>query len=175
MNVPAAAFILGDARDFHFSPRFAGALSTFDSLNYVLTAGELLDVFRNVHHALLPNGRFVFDLNLEERYRDYWGSTCSTVDDEHACFIRGSYDSETRIGRTEVTLFRAAAPDWRREDVLLLQRFHPADEVLTLLQRAGFHRAECLNAASDLGIHGHFSVARGVFTATKSADAVDFR
>jgi SAM-dependent methyltransferase len=164
VNVPTATFILADARNFHFSPRFARALSTFDSLNYVLTADELLDVFRNVYRALLPNGRFVFDLNLEERYRDYWGSTSSTVDEEHACFIRGSYDSETRIGQTEVTLFRGAAPAWQREDVLLLQRFHPADEVLTLLRRAGFQRAECLNAASDLGIEGHFSVARGVFT-----------
>lgn len=166
-NVPAATFIRADARAFHLEPRFAGALSTFDSLNHILSPDDLLDVFRNVHHALIDGGRFVFDLNLEARYRDHWGSTGATVNDDHACFIRGNYDPATRIARTEVSLFRLQDAAWSRNDVVLLQRSHPTPEILSLLRMAGFDHAECLDAAADLGIHGHFSDARGVFVATK--------
>jgi hypothetical protein len=64
-----------------------------------------------------------------------------------------------------VSLFRYRGK-WEREDLMLLQRCHPADEVLKLLRRAGFARAECHDAISDLGIEGDFGRGRGIFVAT---------
>lgn len=169
-NAPSAEFVRADARSFRLPPRFDAAISTFDSLNYMLSEGDLTAVFRNVHAALVDGGRFVFDLNLEGRYRDFWGATCATVDEEHACFIRGDYDPETHIGRTLVTLFRPGE-DWERNDVVFLQRFHPVESVLGLLRQVGFEEAACVDAVADLGVEGDFGIARGVFVATKGADA----
>jgi SAM-dependent methyltransferase len=166
-NAPGADFVRADARSFALPPRFDAAISTFDSLNYMLSESDLLAVFRNVHAALVAGGKFVFDLNLEGRYRDFWGDTCATVDAEHACFIRGDYDPDTRIGRTLVSLFRRTDA-WERDDVVFLQRFHPVEDVVELLRQAGFAEAACLDAVSDLGLEGHFGIARGVFVATKA-------
>ena len=165
-NAPSAKFVRADARTFTAPAQFEAAISTFDSLNYMLSEDDLLAVFRNVFAALVEGGRFVFDLNLERRYLDFWGATCSTVDDGHACFMRGDYDPETHIARTLVTLFR---PDgaWERDDVVFLQRCHPVEEVLALLRKAGFAGTACLDASKDLEVEGDFGIARGVFVATK--------
>jgi SAM-dependent methyltransferase len=168
VNAPSAEFLLADARSFSAPRRFDAAVSTFDSLNYMLSEADLLAVFRNVFAALLDGGRFVFDLNLEERYRDFWEATCATVDDEHACFIRGDYDRDTHIGRTVVTLFRPS-DGWDRKDVVFIQRCHPVEDVLSLLRRAGFAEAACVDAVDDLGVQGEFGIARGIFIATKAA------
>jgi SAM-dependent methyltransferase len=166
MNAPFAQFVVGDARDFDVGDRFDAVLCTFDSLNHILSSEELLSTFRSVHRSLVGDGVFVFDLNLEDGYTKNWGSSCCTIDDEHACFIRGRYDRDTRLGYTEVSLFRRGE-SWARSDVQFLQRFHPVEEVLDLLGRAGFKRAQCLNAEVDLGVEGYFSEGRGWFTAVK--------
>ena len=146
--------------------QFEAAISTFDSLNYMLSEDDLLAVFRNVFAALIEGGRFVFDLNLERRYRDFWGATCSTVDDDHACFMRGDYDPETHLARTIVTLFRPNGA-WKRDDVVFVQRCHGLEDVVALLGKAGFAGAACLDASRDLELEGDFGNARGVFVATK--------
>jgi SAM-dependent methyltransferase len=173
LNAPFARFLCADAREFHLESQFCGALSTFDSLNHILTADELSKVFANVYQSLLPGGRFVFDLNLEEGYLKNWGSSCCTIDDEHACFIRGQYDESTRLARTEVSLFRNQKT-WERKDIVFLQRFHPEQEVLTLLREAGFDEARCLNAITDLEVEGYFGVGRGIFVAIKAPSVADF-
>ena len=71
-NAPGASFILDDARTFTLPAAYHLAVSMFDSLNHVLTLGELTAVFSNVHAALLGGGLFVFDLNTEEGYKANW-------------------------------------------------------------------------------------------------------
>jgi SAM-dependent methyltransferase len=165
-NAPSAEFVRADAIGFAAPRQFDAAISTFDSLNYMLSEDDLLAVFRNVFAALVDGGRFVFDLNLERRYLDFWGATCSTVDDDHACFLRGDYDPQTHIARTLVTLFRPKGA-WERDDVVFLQRWYPVEVVLALLRKAGFAGTACLDASKDLELEGDFGIARGVFVATK--------
>jgi SAM-dependent methyltransferase len=109
MNAPFAEFVLGDARSFDLGKRFHGVLSTFDSLNHILSSEELLATLQGASRSLIEGGVFVFDLNLEDAYTKNWGSSCCTIDDEHACFIRGHYDRDTRLGHTEVSLFGGAS------------------------------------------------------------------
>lgn len=164
-NSPESQFLIGDARSMCMGPSFHGALSTFDSLNHILSPEELLQVFRNVRQSLLPGGVFVFDMNLEQSYRTAWNNTCSIVDDKHACFIRGSYDAASRIGRTEITLFEENGA-WCRSDVTLLQRFHPTEDTALLLRDSGFHTTDVYDAVDDLHIEGSFGEGRAVFVAT---------
>jgi SAM-dependent methyltransferase len=167
-HVPGAEFRLGDARDFHYAPEFDAALSTFDSLNHVLTLGELESVFANVRHALVPGGLFVFDLNMVEAFETLWRGSFSSVEDGAVGITNGSYDAAEKIGRAQVTLFRAESGDlWRRSDVTVLEKCYTAEEVVDALGRAGFAAVE-VHEAWELGMRGDIALGRNFFFATKS-------
>jgi len=53
---PKSEFLLADARSFHLPERFDTVLSTFDSLNHVMSLEELAQVFCNTHACLRPLG-----------------------------------------------------------------------------------------------------------------------
>lgn len=165
-NSPDSCFVAADARNFELSPVFDGAISTFDSMNHILLPEELTQVFRNVCACLRSGGLFVFDINLEESYREAWNRTCSIIREKHAFFIRGDYDAATRLGRTEITVFEENGA-WSRTDVTLLQRFYPAKDVVHLLREAGFKTARARRPIEDLGITGDFGKGRAVFVAEK--------
>ena len=100
------------------------------------------------------------DVNLKGAYWTGWTNCCTSVDPEHACFIRGSYDSETRLAETGVTIFRALG-EWRRTDITFRQRFYPAKQILEIVLAAGFEDARCYDASRELGVDGPFSDGRG--------------
>ncbi len=163
-DVPRAEFVHADAREFRKSAAFDAALSTFDSLNHILSSEDLLRVFRNVRQSLAPGGAFVFDLNLEEAYRTGWSGTCTVVEDDNAFFVRGDYDPERHIGRTCITTFRFER-EWRRSDTTLFQRCYSVAEVLEALRAAGFHEARAFDPASELALDGPPARGRAAFRA----------
>jgi SAM-dependent methyltransferase len=164
--------ICADARNYALSG-FDAAISTFDSLNHLLTIDALTDAFRCTHHALRPGGLFVFDINTEEAYAREWGKSAAIVDEDAAVFIRGDYDSHTRIGRTLITAFRSngngdshSTCRWHRADIELHQRCYACEEVLTALHAAGFRDSDMTSiAASDAGMTGDIAVGRRFFRA----------
>lgn len=150
-NAPDAAFRVDDARDFTIDGEFHAALSTFDSLNHVMSLAELTSVLRNVYRALMCGGVFAFDLNMEEGYRIRWRGSHGYVEDDHACFARSSYLSDERIGKTEVTMFFREGDRWERAVVKLVQRCYSEDEILKALESVGFVESEVFDRAGDLG------------------------
>src|SRR6185437_9786107 len=66
--LPDTRFVISDVRNFVSAERFDGALSTFDSLNHLLSYADLAAAFRSVKRALKPGAPFFFDMNLEEAY-----------------------------------------------------------------------------------------------------------
>ena len=67
-NAPGASFKTDDARSFGTDGGFHAAVSTYDSLNHVMSLEELGSVFENVYSALAGGGVFAFDLNTEEGF-----------------------------------------------------------------------------------------------------------
>ena len=150
-NAPDAEFLVADARSFQLPPVYDGAISLFDSLNHILSAQELTQVFRNVHAALREGGRFVFDLNVEQSFQRHWqGNTFATVEPDHASVVRGIYNPATRIGHCDVTLFRLRDGTWTRADLVIRERCHPEDEVRGALADAGFREIKQIDAERDL-------------------------
>ncbi len=165
-RAPKVEFLLGDARRFGLPARFDAAVSTFDSLNHVLEGAELLRVFHNVFACLKTPGWFVFDLNREEAYRDIWARTWHTVDKTVASISRGNYDSQSKLAYCDVIQFRRNGQAWERSEYRLSQRFHPIEDVVQNLAKAGF-RVEIYDAASDLGMVGEIGSGRTFFLALK--------
>jgi len=166
-RVPNARFLLADARCFALAEEFDAAISTFDSLNHVLDARELRKVFDNVHRALKPGGWFVFDLNREQAYLDFWAHDSHTVDADAVSVARGAYDKRTRLATCDVTLFEREGVHWQRSDFRLTQRYHTPEAVMLALKRAAF-TAERLDAAADLGMKGDVGQGRDFYLARKA-------
>lgn len=78
-NAPEARFIIADAREFALDGQAAAVVSTFDSLNHVMSIGDLTDVFLRVRAVLEPGGSFVFDMNMENGYMARWHGDLSIV------------------------------------------------------------------------------------------------
>ncbi len=166
-RVPEAEFRLGDARSFAFEPTFDAVLSTFDSLNHVLTIEELQCVFGNAFGAVAPGGLFGFDLNMQESFDTLWHGVFASVDEETAGITRGSYDRETKTGRAEVALFRRLEDGaWRRSDIVVLERCYAREEIVRGLAAAGFTSIE-VREAWELGMRGDVALGREWFFATK--------
>ncbi len=152
-NAPEAEFILGDARAFSFAERFDAVVSQYDSLNHVLTIEELVTVFENVSSALVPGGRFLFDLNTEEGYLARWkAAPIGHVEDDHAYITHPRYDVKTRMGSYDVAMFFKRDGGWERTDASLPARCHSVDEVTGALAKAGLTDIQVFDAERDLGM-----------------------
>ena len=162
---PKSRFLLADAREFELPPTFHAVLSTFDSLNHVMTTAHLARVFERVWACLRPDGIFVFDLNREEAYRDSWIKTGANVTENLVSVSRGVYYPEKRLAICDVTLLRERNGAWDRTDFELRQKFHPQKVVLEKLQAAGFEAS--VHDAAELGMKGEIGSGRDFFVAHK--------
>ncbi len=137
-NAPAAEFIQADARSFQSPQVYHAVVSAFDSLNHVMTLEELTSVFRNVHAALREGGLFLFDLNMEEGYREHWDGSFGIVEEDHVCVFLNSHCPDERTAQFDATIFRLQGTAWQRSDVMLLQKYYSEAEVRSALETAGF-------------------------------------
>lgn len=161
-------FLLQDARKFKLPPDFDAAISTFDSLNHIMDPGDLDAVFANVYACLKPGARFVFDLNRESAYRDFWARSSNSVGFKAVSVVNGSYDDKEKLAHCDITLFRLEGGDWRRSDFRLSQRFHPEPVVRAALERAGF-AVTVYDGLRDLGMYGEIGDGRDFYLAVKPA------
>ncbi len=149
-NAPRAEFRVADVRSFRLAPAYDAALSTYDSLNHVMSVEGLESVFRNVRAALKEGGRFLFDMNMEEGYRTRWRGESAIVEDDHVVAYRSSYSPGEKLGRMEFTIFRRAGKNWKRTDLALTQRCYSEVEVRSALERAGFDVVRVFDGWRDL-------------------------
>lgn len=154
-NAPAAEFVAADARAFALPPVFDAAISTFDSINHILSLGELAAVFRNVRRSLAEGGVFFFDVNLEMGFREHWREHYSAVEAERVCLVKGYYDAAARLGRYDFTLFRQQDGCWHRSDFSISERCYTKSELRESLRGAGFRRITFFDAPGAAGLREH--------------------
>lgn len=150
-NAPSASFVQADARAFTFGRVFDLVLSSFDSLNHLLTLDDLAAVFRGVAAVLPRGGIFLFDLNLEEE-KESLGSSFDLVADDHVCIVRSTYQPLRRFKRYDLTLFaQNGMGGWERSDLTLTQRYHQVEAVRKTLLAEGFSDPQLFDARQDFG------------------------
>jgi SAM-dependent methyltransferase len=167
MNAPDAEFLVEDARMFRLPAVYHAVISTYDSLNHIMSEAELAQVFRNVWACLQPGGWFLFDLNMEEGYQVRWRGSFGIVEEDHVVVIRASFDKEAKVGQTIVTFFRLEEGRWRRQDMVLRQRCYPEAEIRSILDAIGFQDIQTLDAQKGLG----WEEAGRVFFLSRKAEA----
>lgn len=153
LNAPNTTFLLADARLFSLPQPVHAVISTSDSLNHILQLDELSQVFQNVHAALVPQGYFLFDFNLESRYQaaTWNGSLSGGITEDYAWAAQRLYDGH--LGQVNLTIFQRVENDlWRRSDSCLTGRSYDIAAVQAALTQAGFTNIQIYSAQDDFDI-----------------------
>ena len=166
--LPQAELYVQDVRHLQVAGRYDGALSTFDSLNHILSLEDLHAVFSGVYAALSVGGVFVFDMNLEEAYALDLHQWTVNIRHDAVCLSRGLYDSVTHTAHTELIWFQRTDSQncWRRRQSIVEERCYEKQDILRALQFAGFRGIE-VHAAIDLCPDKEFGNGRYFFSARR--------
>lgn len=166
-SAPSAEFTCADARDFQLTEAFDIVISTYDSLNHLLTLDDLRQVFRNVRQHLKHGGVFVFDMNMHAGFRSRWAERFHILTDDSAVLVDSRYDETDKLATMSITTFTPGEQDaahWRRADVNLLQRAYSLEDLSEALTTAGFADIDVFDARDDLGMRDE---GRAFFRAKK--------
>lgn len=163
-NAPGVELTVADVRCFSLKRKFDAGYSVFESLNHVPDPEGLGMAFSCTRHHLREGAYFLFDLNREEAFVNYWNDTHAIVEQDSVCALRSHYDEGTRIATCEITAFELEEGCWKRHDFTIRQSCHDVDEVGEQLRRAGFESVT-LYDSRDLGMTGEIACARTFFLA----------
>lgn len=145
---PSILYLQQDMREFELYGTVSAVVSICDSMNYMTSDEDLLQVFRLVNNYLDKDGVFIFDMNTEYKYKELMGDTTIAENREDVSFIwENLYDEEKRLNEYCLTLFAKAetededdeggAPLYEKYEEVHLQRAYPLAEVKRLLAEAG--------------------------------------
>lgn len=132
-------YLLQDMREFELYGTVKAVVSICDSLNYILSEEELVDVFKLVNNYLDPKGIFIFDLNTQYKYEQILGERVIAENREDCSFIWDNYyDKEERLNEYDLTLFIKEEEDlFRKYQESHYQKAYELDTIKALLLEAG--------------------------------------
>lgn len=132
-------YLLQDMREFELYGTVRAVVSVCDSMNYILEADDLREVFRLVNNYLDPQGIFVFDLKTEYYYNTIVGDQSFGDTKDESCFIWQNYFYEDeRINEYAMTIFKQDENGkYDRYDEIHYQKAWHLEEIKELLQQAG--------------------------------------
>jgi SAM-dependent methyltransferase len=167
-EIPQADLRVQDARHLELEGSYDGALSTFDSLNHMLSLEDLHAVFSSVYAILDSGGLFVFDMNLEEAYSLDLHQWSVNIRHDAVGLSRGLYDTITHTAHTELIWFTQSASTncWQRHQSIVEERCYEKHDILKALEFARFRSIE-VHAAVDLTTDKYFGHGRYFFAARR--------
>lgn len=132
-------WLLQDMRSFELYGTVRAVVCVCDSVNYITSAQDLLQVFRLVCNYLDPDGVFLFDMNTLYKYRELLGDCTIAEAREDCSFIwENTWYEPEQINEYDLTLFiREESGLYRRYDETHYQKGYELDEMLSLLGEAG--------------------------------------
>lgn len=119
---------------------FDAAISTCDSLNYVLEENVMVEAFARIHRHVRPGGLFLFDLNSELKLSAvYGGNAFAELYDEFAYFWENEYTPADGICEMDLTFFvQEPSGQYRRVREVHHQRYWPCTLVEKMLHDTGW-------------------------------------
>ncbi len=141
--------VLADYRNLPFKDgTFDAVISTFDSLNVVLSEHELSVVFREVFRVLNLPGVFLFDMNTIHSFSTYWNGFTRIERTGEDYFIWRSRYIEPDRAELNIVVFEKFGKFYRKYESNLMEKAYPIKKVHILLKEAGFSRIYCFEHLS---------------------------
>ncbi len=137
------AFFRQDMRELAIPRPVHLATSFFDSLNHLMTTGDLGVAFRRVRESVVPGGWFIFDTSTERCFTTLWTRSETFHERDFSIVLDNSYDRAARSAICHVTLNVNRDGGIVRLSETVRERFYTTDEVSGLLAEAAFTVREC--------------------------------
>jgi SAM-dependent methyltransferase len=148
-----AQVAVADMRSLPWRGRFDLVTCIDDSLNYLLTTGDLVAALRGIGHALTPGGLAVFDTNSLGAYRTGFASELSLDADGNRFRWRGEVSPDHPPGELAVATIELLVAG--AEPVAIgrhVQRHHPVATVRAACAAAGLELLGVRGADPDGGL-----------------------
>ncbi|MDE5679371.1 MAG: methyltransferase domain-containing protein [Lachnospiraceae bacterium] len=142
-------YLLQDMRELELYGTVGTVVSVCDSLNYMLSEEELLQVFKLVENYLFPEGIFIFDFNTVYKYAEVIGDATIAENRETCSFIwENTYYPEEALNEYEVTVFVREGQEnlYRKFSETHYQRGYTEGQMRRLLEAAGMQIELVLDA-----------------------------
>ena len=115
------------------------AVSTLDSLNYLIRTRDLQETLNRVCRWLKPGGTFWFDVNTPAKFRRMDGQVYLDETEDSYCVWRTFFSEKTKICTYQVDLFRLESSGlWDRAFEEHRERAWEREELEAMLAEAGF-------------------------------------
>ena len=142
-------YLCQDMREFELFGTVAAVVSVCDSMNYLLSEEDLLQVFRLVNNYLDPQGIFIFDLDTEYAYREILGDNTIAENREEGSFIwENTYYEEERMNEVNLTLF---IPEQQEEESAISQAsYHQQNSIYRKYEETHYRKAYTIETIKGL-------------------------
>lgn len=139
-------YLCQDMREFELYGTVKAVISVCDSMNYILSEQDLLQVFKLVNNYLDPKGVFIFDLDTEYAYREILGDNTISENREEGSFIwENTYYEEEQMNEINLTLFvpQEGKPEseeevlYRKYEEIHYRRAYDIARIKELIEEAG--------------------------------------
>jgi len=145
-------YLCQDMREFELYGTVAAVISVCDSMNYILSEEDLLQVFRLVNKYLDPNGLFIFDLDTQYDYEEILGDSTIAENREEGSFIwENTYYEEEMINEINLTLFIPEEDKsiYRKYEETHYRKAYPIDTITRLIDEAGMELVAIYDALTE--------------------------
>ncbi|MCR5546177.1 MAG: class I SAM-dependent methyltransferase [Lachnospiraceae bacterium] len=149
-------YTLQDMREFELHGSVKSFVSFCDSMNYITSKEDLLQVFQKVHYYLEEGGLFLFDMNTPYKYENLLAeNTFAETRDEGSFIWENEYDPESKTNVYDLTLYikkdvlyQDGCEDFEQFFETHIQHCFSVEEVENLLNESGLLFIECLDATT---------------------------
>ncbi|MBO6128934.1 MAG: class I SAM-dependent methyltransferase [Pseudobutyrivibrio sp.] len=100
-------YLCQDMRAFELYGTVGAVVSVCDSINYLRSEDELLEVCKLVNNYLDPKGLFIFDVKTEKYYKELGNKTIAENRQEGSYIWENEYDIKARDNYYDLTIYTA--------------------------------------------------------------------
>ncbi len=132
-------YLCQDMREFELYGTVAAVVSVCDSMNYILSEEELLQIFCLVNNYLDPGGLFIFDYDTRYAYEELIGDQTIAENREEGSFIwENTYYEEEQLNEVNLTLFIPEEDQrYRKYEETHYRKAFSLDRIAELIEKAG--------------------------------------
>ncbi len=139
-----------DMREFELYGTVKAAVSICDSINYIMSDEELMEVFKLVNNYLDPNGIFIFDFNTEYKYKNILSDNIIAENREAGSFIwENYYYEEEMVNEYELTIFLKHNEDeelYKKYVETHYQKAYTLNKIKKLINKSGLEFVQAYDA-----------------------------
>lgn len=142
-----------DINDFETDKKFNMAVSTLDTINYILEEDELLRIFKKINSLIEDGGLFVFDINSENKLKEVLGNNTYVYEYKNIFYTwQNFFDEEENIVDFLLDFFIKEDGVYHRITEEQSEKIYPLDKIIELLKKSNFKKIDFIDFDTGLEI-----------------------